>query len=147
MLRRILIGCTVAVITVAMFAPMAQAHRADWRWRHCRFESRDGQPGYTIPEVKLTIRCAVERMPVSGGVSYAMYIAHRESGFHPYALNASSQACGIYQHIQSYWPGRESGFDRSHPNFRLSDRCTDARINILTSIWMAHRGGWGPWGG
>ncbi|HEY6566516.1 MAG TPA: hypothetical protein VI341_03270 [Actinomycetota bacterium] len=103
----------------------------------CRVDWRDG-----TWHVKKLIRCAVHRWSVPGGVAKALYIANRESNFHPRAYNSYSGASGIYQHLRRYWPGRATAY-----GFRGSS-AFNARANIIVSIRMVHRmGSWQPWGG
>jgi len=73
----------------------------------------------------------------------ALAIAQRESGLAWYAVNPSSGAAGVYQHLPQYWKARVL----SYPALRLGPSVFNARSNILVAIRMAHSGGWGPWGG
>jgi soluble lytic murein transglycosylase-like protein len=117
-----------------------------YRWRTCRFGTLvDPRWTWTRYEVQQTIRCAVRHYPVS--LSHAMYVADRESSFFAKARNPSSGACGIYQHLPSYWPVRVRSLARAHPRWSLAGSCYSARSNVLVAIWMAHTSGWGPWGG
>ena len=89
--------------------------------------------------VKQLIRCAADRYGLSP--EKALHIAWRESRFSPIAYNPSGQAAGIYQHLLRYWPERAAEF-----GFRNSS-VFDARANIIVTMRMVHRFGWGPWGG
>lgn len=89
-------------------------------------------------QVRRLIRCAAHRWPVPGGADLALYIADRESNFLPNAYNASG-AAGIYQHLLSYWPGRATTFGFHGWS------AFNARANIIVTMKMVHRGGWGPW--
>ena len=91
--------------------------------------------------VKKLIRCAEARWSVPGGASKALAIANRESNFRPRAYNCYSGAAGIFQHLRRYWPGRARTY-----GFR-GWSAFNARANIMVTMRMVHRGGWGPWGG
>lgn len=130
-----------AVLLIPTTPSVAQS-----RSRYCRYDSVD-HAKWTIHEVKLTIACAVRHWSVSGGVSYADYIAARESGYGWFVKNPSSGACGVYQHMPSLWPGRIQLAQHALPRWHLGDSCFNARSNVVVAIRMAHSGGWGPWGG
>jgi soluble lytic murein transglycosylase-like protein len=88
--------------------------------------------------VKKLIRCAAHYYGVSA--DKALYVAQRESMFKPKAYNDWSCAKGIYQHLCIYWPERakDNGF-RDWSAF-------NARANIMVTIRMVKKHGWGPWG-
>lgn len=102
--------------------------------RICDIDWRDG-----VLHVKRLIRCAANHWGVD--VSKALYIADRESNFRPEAYNSWSCAKGIYQHICTYWPDRAFKF-----GFK-GRSAFNARANIIVSMKMVSRVGWGPWGG
>lgn len=105
----------------------------------CRF-------GLGTRAMRRTIWCMVNKYPVPGGVRKALYIADRESGDVHTATNSSSGACGIYQHIPTYWPGRYATY--SPAKFGpMPSSCYNGRTNIIVTILMVQRSGWGPWGG
>lgn len=110
----------------------------------CRYQAQQ-RGTWTRAEVEATIRCAVRRWPTS--LSTALYVAERESHFSHRAYNASSGACGVFQHLERYWRGRVTSFLRATgPRFDIHHPgCMNARANVLVSIWMASRGGWDPW--
>jgi hypothetical protein len=88
--------------------------------------------------VKKLIRCAAHHYGVSADM--ALYVAHRESRFRPTAFNGYSCAKGIYQHLCRYWPTRAS-------TYGFNDwSAFNARANIMVTMRMVRRGGWGPWG-
>jgi len=99
----------------------------DYDWRKGTFQ------------VKQLIRCAAEHWNVPGGADLALSIADRESHFHPKAYNSSGCA-GIYQHMLRYWPGRAAAY--GFPGWSAFN----ARANIIVTMEMVQRGGWGPWG-
>jgi hypothetical protein len=88
--------------------------------------------------VKKLIRCAAHHYGVSA--DKALYVARRESRFRPTAFNGYSCAKGIYQHLCRYWPTRAS-------TYGFNDwSAFNARANIMVTMRMVRRGGWGPWG-
>jgi len=88
-------------------------------------------------QVKKLITCAADRWKVAGGPKKALAVAKCESGFDPQAY-ASGNA-GVYQQATKYWPKRAK-------TFGLPDRSVyNGRANIIVSIRMAHRWGWGAW--
>lgn len=111
-----------------------------------RFHEEDG-----YRKVKRIIRCAVERWSVPGGASKAIAVATCESGLWPWAVGGDN--LGIFQHKDDYWMSRVREYlkprwftDRQWE--RLTSKLSGAflaRANILVSIRMAHRVGWGPW--
>jgi hypothetical protein len=139
---------TLALVTSLFFAGAAQANAKITpreRLSHCRYGSLDGNwKVWGTREVKRTIECAAQKFPTS--LSTALYVADRESGFYARAVNPSSGTCGIFQHMPQYWPGRVAAFRHAHPAIKISPSCFNARSNVLVAIWMAHTGGWGPWG-
>jgi hypothetical protein len=89
-------------------------------------------------QVKQLIRCAAKYWHVPGGAGTALAIADRESQFRPRAYNPSGCA-GIYQHMLRYWPGRASIY--GFPGWSAYN----ARANIIVTMRMVKRAGWGPW--
>lgn len=143
--RRI-ISLSLAVLLLFAVAPTA-AQGAAWRWNRCRFSSLQGDGGLNVYEVKKTIRCAVGKFPVTGGLTKASAIAERESGFHEGAQNPTSSACGVYQFVSGTWDGVHTMFHPFWHRWELRHYCTNGRANVLAAIRYAHRHGWGPWGG
>jgi hypothetical protein len=104
----------------------------------CRF-------GTGARAVVRTIWCGSHKLSVSGAFRrYALYVAYRESHYQASARNAYSGACGIFQHLPTYWPGRYSTF--SLPRFgAMGSSCYNGRTNALVSLVMAKRVGWAAW--
>jgi hypothetical protein len=100
----------------------------------CNYDWREGSY-----QVRRLIRCAANHWNVPGGADMALYVANRESKFHPNAYNPSGCA-GIYQHMLRYWPGRAAAY-----GFR-GWSAFNARANIIVTMRMVKRTGWGPWG-
>ena len=118
----------------------AHAGITTWRDTECRYQYLDGHRGWSTWEVKKTIECSTRRWGVS--TDTALYIADRESNFEQNATNSYSGACGVYQHIPRYFPGRLDAVPDWFGPFGGS--CYNARDNVLAAIWMA-RNGWSAW--
>jgi hypothetical protein len=89
--------------------------------------------------VKRLIKCAATHYGIAP--RKALYVAWRESRFHPSAYNAAGEAAGIYQHLLKYWPDRADDF-----GFR-DWSAFNGRANIIVTMRMVRRIGWAPWGG
>jgi hypothetical protein len=112
-----------------------------------------------IRKVKRLIRCAVAHWPVAGGVAKAYALAMRESGFWPWARNPDADSacqmppavmygsCGVFQQLDRYWIHRAEALLRSRWFRRFPPSPYNPRANVITSIRMAHNGGWAAWGG
>lgn len=133
--------CAALILTTTN---IGTAHATEnWRDTECRYQYLDGHRGWSTWEVKRTIWCATKKWGVS--TSTALYVADRESHFGQYATNRYSGACGVYQHMPAYWPGRITTLDGQRPSLRpLGTSCYNARSNVMAAIWMA-RGGWSAW--
>ncbi|MEX2275822.1 MAG: hypothetical protein WEA10_09725 [Actinomycetota bacterium] len=128
------------IMTLFSFSPLSSAPSADAARRVprdlCKYEWKRSDR-----QVKRTIRCAVQRWRVRGGVRKAMSIARRESGFEPRAYNSAGPYLGVYQHVRRYWSSRARQYGMAGKS------AFNGRANVLVSIRMAHKHGWGPWGG
>jgi hypothetical protein len=87
--------------------------------------------------VKQLIRCAATHYSISR--RKAIYIAWRESRFQADAYNRTGGAAGIYQHLLRYWPQRAE--DYGFPEWSAFN----GRANIMVTMRMVRRIGWGPW--
>lgn len=99
--------------------------------------------GWSVQDVKQSIRQTEDRWHVPGGVQKAFSVAKCESGFRPRG-NDSSCCHGVFQQHEDYWNGR---FHRLNPHhgWRLRNDIHNARSNIVISIRMASRTGWSDW--
>ena len=133
-------------LSIALTLQGAPAHAQDRQSldQSCRFQHDDGRAGWSTDEVQRTIRCAVRRWPVPGGVDYALYIANRESGFHQYAYNPSG-CSGVYQWAGGTWASVLDDFPTLYRV--LSHSVWNARSNVMYAVKYAHNRSWGPWGG
>lgn len=130
------------VLALMLSFTLAAPASAGVRHVQCRYQSVE--PGkWTPDEVRWTIRCASDHFNVD--YRYAMYVAQRESHLQATARNPYSGACGIFQHMPAYFEGRLQAVPDHFRRWR--DSCFNARSNILAALWMAHRYGWGAWGG
>lgn len=123
--------------SIAQASPTGGAHRR-YQFVNSRVCPIDWRKG--TKQVKRLIICAEHRWSVPGGAAKALAIADRESHYYPHAYNPSG-AEGIYQHMKSLWP------DRAFTYGFKGWSAFDARANIIVTMRMVHRGGWGPWGG
>jgi hypothetical protein len=142
-LRRVLIATLILTATLLTFPGAGAANAAPsagggnlattHRSAICPVDWRKGKP-----YVKKLIRCAAHHYGVNA--DKAVHIAFRESRFHPTAYNSWSCAKGIYQHLCRYWPDRARayGFD--------DWSAYNARANIMVTVRMVKKVGWGPWG-
>jgi hypothetical protein len=133
-LRRPLAAALIltALLTVSPLATPAEA-TTTVRRSVCSYEWKR-----STYQLKRLIRCAARRWPVSGGPHKALSVARCESRFDPRAYNSGGYA-GVFQQSTRYWPSRATDY-----GFRDSS-VYNGRANIIVSVRMAHRGGWGPW--
>jgi hypothetical protein len=135
---------TLTAIAAVLVLAVATPAQAAWRNDECRYQYVDGHANWSQQEVKLTILCATHKFGVS--TSTALYVARRESGLNQFADNPTSSAAGVYQHIQSYWPGRIAAVAAHKPKLKpLGSSVYNARSNVLAAILMASHS-WAPWG-
>lgn len=108
-----------------------------------RFQRVNLAEHWSDHEVRMTIRAAVRRWPVDGGVAKAFDVAACESGFEAKDSSPGSGYEGVYQQATRYWGGRQNAYDSAR--WHLAENVNNARSNVVVSIRMAHSGGWGPW--
>lgn len=140
MTRTILVIVIAVVTGLSVSAPAGAT--TDTQRREIRFQ-RVARDRWTDREVRMTIRAAVHRWHVAGGVPKAMSVARCESGFEARAYNPSSGAAGVFQQLARYWRGRQNRYD-SH-RWHLGESVFNARANVIVSIRQAHQAGWGAW--
>jgi hypothetical protein len=107
-------------------ARMVSRRICDYDWKRSTYQ------------LKRLIRCAARRWEVNGGPDKAVSVARCESRFDPDAYNPGGYA-GVYQQATRYWPSRATTY-----GFR-DYSVYNGRANVMVSVRMAHRGGWGPW--
>lgn len=141
--RHLVAALTIAVAISALPAmqhrPAARAtaaprQRSSVSTRLCAFEWRK-----STWQVRQLIKCAARRWKVPGGREKALSVAECESHFNPKAYNSSGYA-GVFQQATRYWPGRARVY--GFPEWSVKN----GRANVMVSIRMAHRTGWGAWG-
>ena len=125
---------TIVPASTSQAAVLGARRHAQVPAKICNFDWRKG-----TYQVRQLVRCAANHWNVPGGSAMALYVANRESKFHPNAYNPSGCA-GIYQHMLRYWPGRAAAY-----GFR-GWSAFNARANIIVTMRMVKRSGWGPWG-
>jgi hypothetical protein len=113
------------------------------REKRCRFGSLEGGVKYwTDRELKLTASCALRKWPADKATVWM--IAERESHWGARAVNSSSGACGVFQHIG--WAPRVQKFNHQVREWNAAPSCFNGRSNILVSIRMMSNSGFSPWG-
>lgn len=100
---------------------------------------------WTDREVRMTIRAAVRRWPVPGGLDQAFDVARCESGFEAKDSSPGSGHEGVYQQATAYWAGRQNAYDSQR--WHLAENVNNGRSNVIVSVRMAHGRGWGDWAG
>ncbi|GIU92469.1 MAG: hypothetical protein KatS3mg011_1375 [Acidimicrobiia bacterium] len=87
------------------------------------------------------VRALIERFFRPEDVNRAVRIAWCESSFNPRAVNPTTGAAGLFQHLPSYWPERaaEAGFGGSD--------IFDPEANVAVAAWLVYEypGGWSHW--
>jgi hypothetical protein len=137
-------GVSAVLAAALMLSLTPSGARADGEWRQeqCRYQSVNGDPGWSHTEVAETIQCAVRHWPVDGGYDKALSVATCESGLNPLAYNSGGYA-GVYQHDVGYWPMR---FDSLSPQWwGLSPSVYNARSNVVIAIRYASMYDWSAW--
>ena len=72
-------------------------------------------------------------------VDLALLVISCESGGDPNAVNPSSGAAGLFQHIPRYWPERAAAVGLpGAPIF-------DPVANVAAAAWLVYTVGWSPW--
>jgi hypothetical protein len=108
--------------------------------------TREMSNAVTTDRAKAVIRCAFRRF-APGEVSMALTISYRESRWNPFAWNHWSNCRGLFQHLQTYWPGRVTAYldRRWFPNTWPNVSAFDARASAIVAAKMVARSGWGAW--
>jgi hypothetical protein len=129
-----------AAIVLAVVLGLPNPAQAGWRSTECRFQTRDGHRGWTVDEVKSTIRCLAPRFGIDVGM--ALLVAEHESGFR--AVTPYDSHCGVYQHKRTYFDGRLDNAERRWPRYAwFGQRCENARSNIFAAFELVvETGGW-----
>jgi hypothetical protein len=136
-LRRLVAALSIGVVTctaTALSAPSAHAtRRSAIRTTVCDIAWQDGPK-----QVRRLIRCSARRWHVRGGPPQAVRVARCESRFRPKAYNPAGYA-GVFQQSTHYWRRRARTY--GFPRWSVYN----GRANVIVSIRMAHRYGWGGW--
>jgi soluble lytic murein transglycosylase-like protein len=97
--------------------------------------------GYSVPAGPKVERwrSLVQKYFKSAHVPWAMAVMKCESGGNPNAVNSSSQASGLFQHIPKYWANRASA--AGFPGASIFN----PEANIAASAWLLYHGGPQHW--
>ena len=139
--------CRLAAVCALTAALVLPAGRATANVRLRPALAFGGANGFTALEVARTIRGAVNRWPVPGGVDFALGVALCESGSDLQDAYAGDGYAGPFQQSTRYWPGRRGSYNAAvGPRFEVGRAgARRPRANVLVSIRMAHRSGWAGW--
>lgn len=86
------------------------------------------------------MRDLAARYFVASDVERAVRVARCESGFNPSAVNGSSGAAGLFQHLPRYWKDRAAAAGWAGADI------LNAEANTAVSAWLVYEGGgWGHW--
>jgi len=112
--------------------PPPATHKVSGGWQGCH------APMTADPD---EMRAIVIRAAEQVGVDPAklVRIPPRESGWNPDTQNCSSGACGLFQHLPSYWPGRAEEIGLPEAD------CRDPWANALAAAMLFKRAGYSPW--
>lgn len=134
----------IGAIALSFTAQADERREVKDRWHRCRFGSLEGGTGYwTDRELRLTASCALRKWPADKATVWM--IAERESHWGARAVNEASGACGVFQAIPTYWPGRVAKFNQQVPEWNAAPSCFNGRSNVLVHIRMMSNSGFGPW--
>lgn len=131
------------VLTAALPVTSATAYEGNYsRWakQECRF-ARNGL--WSNSEIRDLIRCATIRVGNPYDTDAALAIAQRESGFNENAQNPSSSAGGLFQWLDSSWPGDR--FPALTNKYGLPNDRFNPRSAALVSALVMKRWGCGAW--
>lgn len=140
-MRRTLTALVAGLLLGAIATP-AHAYELSWsNWarQECRM-SRNGN--WSNAEVRDLIRCAAQRVNPAD-VDAALAIADRESGYQEHAENPYSSAAGLFQWLDSSWPGAR--FPALMNRYVYPDTRYNPRAAAFVSLEVMRRYGCGAW--
>lgn len=144
-MRRVLIFVAVLVsILQVQTVTKAQNDIKEWRFNECRFGGV-ARAAWTVHEIKLTMKCAIDKWPVPGGFDKAVRVAECESGSDLMDTDDSDGYIGTYQQSVRYWPTRQNEWSPKHWDHPLAESGNNPRANIVVSIRMARTNNWHDW--
>jgi len=153
-MKRVLIAATLAAVLIAIpTVAGASPHERRWTgpcstWQYGEALTSPAKFNADLERshrmMRRLIVCVFDRF-APGNAQTALYVAERESGLLPWAVNVSSNCLGLYQHIGSAWPSRAASYLRRAWFRRWPARWSDPRANAIVSARMVAAGGWGPW--
>lgn len=84
-------------------------------------------------------RSLVSAYFAAADVETALAVISCESGGDPNAMNPTSGAAGLFQHIPRYWPDRAAAIGL--PDASIFDPIA----NVAAAAWLVATEGWSPW--
>jgi hypothetical protein len=141
-LATVLVTGLSLIVTPALTATPAAAYENHYTHHQidtCHMRRNDR---FNDAEVRDTIRCAARAFGVS--VTKSLNVAWCESKYKTDAYNSGGYA-GVYQQSIRYWPPRQNAYDPGRGRWDIRESVRNGRSNVLVSIRMVRRGGWGPW--
>lgn len=145
-----ILGVVIAALAVLAFDD-SKARPAELSRRQTTCRVNEAGRRWNHADVKRVIRCGNRHYDPPGGVRMSLCVARNESGFGARAKSPSGTYLGVYQHSRHYWPERQRSYDHRHRDrgdiHEIADSALNARANVLVTLRMAERGGWGPWQG
>ena len=138
--HRPFLATLILALLIAAFpvSPASAVTRTDTRYTYTSKKICPIDWKQSTRMVKKLIRCAADYYGVN--VDMALYVAKRESTFDPRAYNEATCAKGIYQHLCKYWP------DRAYKYGFKGRSAYNGRANIIVTMKMVRKYGWGAWG-
>lgn len=143
----------VSVVVVgSMMVAGGNVARAGTMGRYCSDYKVTRLMGPGVVDKKMTglIKCVFSHVGIPGQIPEALYVADRESGLWPWAINhalyTEHDCLGLFQHMRQYWRGRAIADLplRQFPH-RGKVSAYNARANAWVTAVMVKHGGWGPW--
>lgn len=132
------VGLLLGVMTVAAHS-YENKNWSRWAKQNCKM----GPYGNTS-HVRDLIRCAHNRVGHKHQTRTSLYIANRESGYNPRAKNPYSTAGGLYQWLESSWPGTRFPSMARRFGYPSWNRF-DARAAAFVSARVMKQSGCSPW--
>ena len=148
----------IAATLIALTIGIATPANAKWNWqgpcdgwRYGETVTQDTPRFKVETRMKRLIVCAFDRY-APGNTSKALYVAGRESGYWPWAINQAyddaHDCIGLFQHMRRYWPSRVKAYLWAGW-YPAADwpyiSAKNPHANAIAAAKMVKAGGWAPW--